>query len=165
MYGTVARELYRGGNKESGVKIGGTTGIIRNYSWRQDTSKGTALWVKGQLISPGEIPAFAQNVKRGHVGLMTVTLRPTVKEISSPCRETGRGLGWAHKTQVYGAWNGPVVPIRFIPQRNAYLRSCPRHLRKCRSRPLYLCPGSTDPTNGCAGIWGLEYMDLFQKVQ
>ena len=44
----------------------------------QDTSKGTALLLGGQLIYPGETQVFAQNAKKERTGPMIVTLRPTV---------------------------------------------------------------------------------------
>ena len=56
-----------------------------------DISKGTALLPKGQFIYPGEIQVFAQNVKKEHIGPITVTLRLIVKEIPSPCQEMGEG--------------------------------------------------------------------------
>ena len=87
----------------------------------QDISKRTALPLKGQLISPGKIKMFAQNVIRGYIGLMTVTLRLTVKEISSPCQKMGGEACPRPKTQVYVAMSRPAAPIRYIPQRNASL--------------------------------------------
>lgn len=67
-----------------------------------------------------------------------------------PMSENGRrGLPQAPKTQVYGTMSRPAVPIRFIPQMP---RLCPRHPRKCQTGPLYLRPGSIDPTDGCSGL-------------
>lgn len=53
--------------------------------------KKTALLAKEQSISLEEIQVFALNVKRERIGPTTVTLRRTVKVISSPGQKTGGG--------------------------------------------------------------------------